>query len=186
VKLPVGAHNGHDNDGLLTENAKPASHVDLPRQQFCLEPGVDGGIETQLASNGSTAFAAVNDLPAPICRTGIGCSISVSAAIEAAFKGTGEMVAVNQDTGQVDWGHQAPVLALRRRHRDQRRRVHHYLPRRPVRAQRGHRRDPAEDHAARRDERPRHRRRRLRHRRSRRPLSAAQRPQIIVYKLGAS
>jgi len=30
-KLPVGVHNGHDNDGLLTENAKPTSHVKLPK-----------------------------------------------------------------------------------------------------------------------------------------------------------
>ncbi len=35
-KLPVGLHNGHDNDGLLTENAKPAAHIKLPRQ-FCLD-----------------------------------------------------------------------------------------------------------------------------------------------------
>ena len=106
-KLPVGLHNGHDNDGLLTENAKPAAHISLPRQ-FCLEPGVDGGIETQLASNGSTTFAAVNDLPAPVCGTGTGCSISESAAIEAVFKATGEMVAVNQDTGQTEWDTKLP------------------------------------------------------------------------------
>jgi len=101
-KLPVGVHNGHDNDGLLTENAKPSSHTGLPKQ-FCLEPGVYGGVETQLASNGSTTFAAVNDVPLPVCGTGTGCSISASAAIEAVTKGTGEMVAVNQDTGQVEW-----------------------------------------------------------------------------------
>ena len=106
-KLPVGLHNGHDHDGLLTENAKPTSRIKLPRQ-FCLEPGVNGGIETQLASNGSTTFAAVNDLPAPICGTGTGCSISKSAAIDAVFKATGEMVAVNQDTGQVEWDTKLP------------------------------------------------------------------------------
>ncbi len=106
-KLPVGLHNGHDHDGLLTENAKPASHIDLPRR-FCLEPGVEGGIETQLASNGSTTFAAVNDFPEPICRTGTGCSRSRSAAIEAVFRATGEMVAVNQDTGQVEWDTKLP------------------------------------------------------------------------------
>ena len=108
-KRPVGLHNGHDHDGLLTENAKPTSHINMPKQ-FCLEPGVDGGIETQLASNGSTTFAAVNDLPAPVCGTGTGtgCSISTSAAIEAVFKATGEMVAVNQDTGRVEWDTRLP------------------------------------------------------------------------------
>ena len=30
-KLPVGGHDGHENDGLLTENAKPGSHAACPR-----------------------------------------------------------------------------------------------------------------------------------------------------------
>jgi len=106
-KLPVGVHNGHDDDGLLTEHTKPTSHVDLPKQ-FCLEPGAFGGIETQLASNGSTIYAAVNDTPLPVCGTGQGCSISESAVIEDVIKGTGEMVAVNQDTGQVEWDTRLP------------------------------------------------------------------------------
>jgi glucose dehydrogenase len=106
-KLPVGVHNGHGNYGLLTENAKPASHIHLPRQ-FCLEPGIYGGVETQLASNGSTIFAAVNDMPSPMCGPATGCSISTSAAIEAVFKATGEMVAVNQDTGKLEWDTRLP------------------------------------------------------------------------------
>ena len=55
---PVGVHNGHDNDGLLTEHAKPSAHLPLPRF-VCVAPGGFGGIESQLASNGSTTFAAV-------------------------------------------------------------------------------------------------------------------------------
>jgi alcohol dehydrogenase (cytochrome c) len=106
-KLPVGLHNGHDNDGLLTENARPDTHTELPNQ-FCLEPGSYGGILTQLASNGSTTFAAVNDLPSPICATGTGCSIAKGAAIKAVFEATGEMVAVNQDTGRVEWDTRLP------------------------------------------------------------------------------
>ena len=106
-KLPVGVHNGHDRDGLLTEYAKPTSHVGLPKQ-FCLEPGAFGGIETQLASNGSTTYAAVNDTPLPVCGTGTGCSISESAVLADVIKGTGEMVAVNQDTGQVEWDTKLP------------------------------------------------------------------------------
>jgi alcohol dehydrogenase (cytochrome c) len=35
-------------------------------------------------------------------------SISASAAIEAVLKGTGEMVAVNQDTGQAEWDTKLP------------------------------------------------------------------------------
>jgi hypothetical protein len=69
---------------------------------------VDGGIEAHLVSNGSTTFATVNDLPSADLRTATGCSISKSAAIEAAFKASGEMVAVNQDTGQVEWDTKLP------------------------------------------------------------------------------
>src|SRR6266550_3126112 len=56
-KLPVGVHTGHDNDGLITENATPGAHIPLPAK-FSLEPGVLGGVESQLATNGSTIFAA--------------------------------------------------------------------------------------------------------------------------------
>jgi glucose dehydrogenase len=99
-KLPVGGHDGHENDGLLTENAKPGSHAGLPAK-FCLEPSIFGGIETQLASNGSTTFAAVNDLALPASPTGY--TAGVAADFAAVDKATGEMVAVNQDTGAVEW-----------------------------------------------------------------------------------
>ncbi len=99
-KLPVGAHQGHENDGLLTEHATPTSHGILPAA-YCLQPSIYGGIETQLASNGSTTFAAVNDLALPATPTDYtGSGTSVLGAVE---KATGEMVAVNQDTGTVDW-----------------------------------------------------------------------------------
>ena len=66
-QLPVGGHDGHENDGLLTEHATPTSRAGLPAK-YCLEPSIYGGILTQLASNGSTAFAAVNDLALPATR----------------------------------------------------------------------------------------------------------------------
>jgi alcohol dehydrogenase (cytochrome c) len=97
---PVGGHDGHENDGLLTEHATPASRGLLPAK-YCLEPSLYGGILTQLASNGSTAFAAVNDLALPATPADyIGTATSVFEAVENA---TGEMVAVNQDTGAVEW-----------------------------------------------------------------------------------
>ena len=105
-RLPVGQHSGHDNDGLLIENATPTSHINLPAK-FCLEPGPFGGIETQLASNGSTTFAAVNNLP--VLMTKAHGYDESSAVFEAAInKGTGEMVAVNQDTGKVEWDDKLP------------------------------------------------------------------------------
>ena len=104
-KLPVGVHTGHDNDGLLTENLTPTSHNPLPAK-YTLEPGALGGIETPLASNGSVVFAAVNDVP--FSMTDIGPA-ETSKAFEASItKGTGEMVAVNQDTGKVIWDDKLP------------------------------------------------------------------------------
>ena len=97
---PVGGHDGHETDGLLTEHATRTSHGLLPAE-FCLEPSTYGGILTPLASNGSTIFAAVNDLALPATPAGFtGSPASDFQAIENAI---GEMVAVNQDTGAVIW-----------------------------------------------------------------------------------
>jgi alcohol dehydrogenase (cytochrome c) len=99
-KRPVGAHQGHENDGLLTEHATPTSSGLLPAH-YCLEPSIYGGILTQLASNGSTTFAAVNDLALP--ATPAGYQATEIGTLSAVEKATGEMVAVNQDTGTVEW-----------------------------------------------------------------------------------
>ncbi len=99
-QLPVGGHDGHENDGLLTEHATPTSHDPLPAK-YCLEPSLYGGMLTQLASNGSTTFAAVNDLALPATPSGFtGGEATVFHDVENAV---GEMVAVNQDTGTVAW-----------------------------------------------------------------------------------
>jgi alcohol dehydrogenase (cytochrome c) len=97
---PVGGHDGHENDGVLTEHATPASRGLLPAK-YCLEPSLYGGVLTQLASNGSTTFAAVNDLALP--ATPVDYTGSVTTVIEGVENATGEMVAVNQDTGTVEW-----------------------------------------------------------------------------------
>ena len=104
-KLPVGVHSGPGDAGLITENATPTSPIPLPAK-FSLEPGVFGGIESQLATNGSTTFAAVNNLAVPMSVKGVTES---SKAFEAAIpKATGEMVAVNQDTGKIEWDDKLP------------------------------------------------------------------------------
>jgi outer membrane protein assembly factor BamB len=104
-KLPVGVHSGHDNDGLLTEYATPTSHIRLPAK-FELEPGVFGGIESQLATSESTIFAAVNDLGVPMSDHGVTeSSKEFAASISSA---PGEMVAVNVDTGKIIWDDKLP------------------------------------------------------------------------------
>jgi outer membrane protein assembly factor BamB len=104
-KLPVGVHTGHENDGLLTEHDTPASRVPLPAK-FTLEPGVFGGVESQLASNGSTTFAAVNDLP--VTLTAHGVAENSKAFTSSVYRATGEMIAVNQDTGKIEWDDKLP------------------------------------------------------------------------------
>jgi outer membrane protein assembly factor BamB len=104
-KLPVGVHRGPGDAGLLTENATPASHFSLPAE-FSLEPGVFGGVESQLATNGSTTFAAVNNLAVPLTVKGV--AENAQAFRAAIPKATGEMIAVNQDTGKVEWDDHLP------------------------------------------------------------------------------
>jgi len=104
-KLPVGVHTGHDNDGLLTEHATPTSHISLPAQ-FELEPGAFGGIESQLASNGTTVFAAVNNLGMPMGASGLRENARAFSA--SIGKATGEMVAVNVDTSKIIWAEKLP------------------------------------------------------------------------------
>jgi len=104
-KLPVGVHSGPSNAGLITENATPTSAIALPAK-FSLEPGVFGGVESQLATNGSTTFAAVNNLALPLTVKGAAES---GKAYEASIpKATGEMIAVNQDTGKIEWDDKLP------------------------------------------------------------------------------
>ena len=99
-QLPVGGHYGHENDGVLTEHATPTSRGLLPAH-YCLEPSLYGGVLTELASNGSTTFAAVNDLALPATPTDY--TGSVTTVLEAVENAVGEMVAVNQDTGNIIW-----------------------------------------------------------------------------------
>jgi outer membrane protein assembly factor BamB len=115
-KRPVGVHNGHTNDGYITEYMTPkqAAHTKLGTVQN-VEPGSLGGVESQPASNGSTVFAAVNNLALP--EEAQGQKIGGPPAAQAKFfakllatvsKGTGEMVALNQNTGQVAWDTKLP------------------------------------------------------------------------------
>ncbi len=105
-KLPVGVHRGPADAGLLTEHATPSSQVALPAR-FELEPGVFGGVESQLASNGTTTFAAVNDLAVPMTEKGAAES---SQAFQASLsKAAGEMIAVSQDSGKIAWDDRLPA-----------------------------------------------------------------------------
>ncbi len=102
-KRSVGIHNGHDNDNLLADKGD-FSKLHLPES---VEPGDLGGIESQLASNGKTVFAAVNNLAWTYKSQGLaGISPTVPES-----KGTGEVVAVDVATGKVKWDHKLPSSA---------------------------------------------------------------------------
>jgi outer membrane protein assembly factor BamB/plastocyanin len=102
-KRSVGIHNGHDNDHLLAEKGD-FSKLHLPET---VEPGDLGGIESQLASDGKTVFAAVNNLAWTYTSQGLaGIAPTVPFG-----KGTGEVVAVDVATGKVKWDRKLPSSA---------------------------------------------------------------------------
>ena len=98
-KRSVGVHNGHDNDNILAERGE-YSKLHTPET---VEPGDLGGIESQLASNGTTVFAAVNNPPA--FYKGQGLSFVSFAPLNS---GTGDLVAVNEATAKVEWDDKLP------------------------------------------------------------------------------
>ena len=95
-RKPVGMHNGHDQDGLLTL-AQAKKKLTFP---FTVYPGILGGVESQLASDGTNVYAAVNNLGATYTN-------NYESGIQTGnvFKGTGVLVALNQATGKIVWGH---------------------------------------------------------------------------------
>ena len=99
-KRSVGVHNGHGQDNLLAEK-RDFSRLHIPET---VEPGDLGGVESQLASNGTTVFAAVNNLPWRYRSQGLA---GISPAVPYS-KGTGEVVAVDEGTGKIRWDHKLP------------------------------------------------------------------------------
>ena len=100
-KTPVGVHNGHDNDNIAALNGD-FSKLHAPET---IEPGDLGGIESQLASDGNTVFAAVNNLPSHYASDDGGLS---SVQFAPPNTGTGNLVAVDEATGKVKWDRKLP------------------------------------------------------------------------------
>jgi outer membrane protein assembly factor BamB len=92
-KRPVGAHTNVANDTTKTEHG--SGGVTFP---ITAEPGDLGGIESQLASNGTRVFAAINDLAVKYTAKGQTFLGGLGGA-------KGEMVAINQNTGKIIWDH---------------------------------------------------------------------------------
>jgi outer membrane protein assembly factor BamB len=98
-KTPIGKHNGHDNDGLLTIHSA-TGHGKVKEPPYSMLPAVIGGVETPYATDGSTTYFADNIYPSQmLSQTKIG-TIPVN--------GPGQMVAIDQATGKIKWQHQFP------------------------------------------------------------------------------
>jgi outer membrane protein assembly factor BamB len=96
-KRSVGVHTKNtDNLDLKTEHG--TAGLTLP---LTVEPGDLGGVESQLASNGSTVFAAINDLALKYT----GPAFEQSTFVGGLGGAKGEMVAINQNTGKILWDH---------------------------------------------------------------------------------
>jgi outer membrane protein assembly factor BamB len=96
-RRPVGQHNGHDRDGLLALQGR--FHPRLPATVL---PGWWGGVETQMASDGSTLYVPVNNL-----STVYDSPTSLIAPRDP-MRGRGEMVALDVATGRVLWDRTLP------------------------------------------------------------------------------
>ncbi len=95
-KRPVGLHNGHDQDNLL------ALHHQYARLRAArLLPGNWGGVQTQMASDGTTVYVPVNNLYV------VYMSQDRSRQQEL-LQGTGEIVAIDIASGRVRWDRKLP------------------------------------------------------------------------------
>ena len=98
-KTPVGKHNGHDNDGLLTIHSA-TGHGKVKEPPYSMLPAVIGGVETPYATDGATTYFADNIYPSQmLSQTKIG-TLPVA--------GPGQMVAIDQATGKIKWEHHFP------------------------------------------------------------------------------
>jgi len=93
----VGEHSGHDDDNLL---ALEERYDELPKAPFELLPGILGGVETQMAVDDSNVYAPTNNLAYTVTDGAVGMSEADPA------EGTGEMVALDIATGEVEWERQ--------------------------------------------------------------------------------
>ena len=101
-KTSVGTHNGKDAIGVEVE--KEPSKFKTPYVQ---EPGDLGGVESQLATNGKTVFAAINNLAVKYK----GQSDMEAEFVGGFAAGKGEIVAVNAATGAIEWKKELPTSA---------------------------------------------------------------------------
>jgi outer membrane protein assembly factor BamB len=97
-KVKLGHRSDLDNADILAMEGKYSKLPKLPLTQW---PGNLGGVESPYASDGSTVYMAVNNLVYHVHS-------QTKATLGNPLRGTGEMVAIDQDTGKVKWAHRFP------------------------------------------------------------------------------
>lgn len=98
-KQPVGIHNGHDNDGLYAMKGE-YSELKLPLKAY---PGALGGVNAPPSTDGAMVFLPViNQSTTLLSQTGVLVGRSR----------TGELVALDLETGAVEWARDFPSPAL--------------------------------------------------------------------------
>ncbi len=98
-KQPVGTHNGHDEDGLLAMHGE-TSKLKPP---FEVSPGNLGGVIAPTSTDGKSVFAPVVNHPVTIASPS---EISESSPL------TGEIVALDANSGKVEWQHEFSSAAF--------------------------------------------------------------------------
>jgi len=96
-KRSVGLHNGHDDDGVRAMHGD-YSNIRTGRRML---PGDQGGVETQMASDGRTVYVPVNNLYAIYHGQTL-------PQLQNLRQGTGEVVAIEIATGRVRWDRKLP------------------------------------------------------------------------------
>ncbi len=100
-KTPVGAHNGHDNDGLLL-----LEHQLTIKYPYTVEPGSLGGILSNMSVADGSVYVSTIDLP--IAYSGP----NVADGDKGAGGEGGEIEALSLATGQVEWDTRVATLPL--------------------------------------------------------------------------
>jgi outer membrane protein assembly factor BamB len=100
-KTPVGEHNGHDDDSVLA-----LSHHLRVTFPYTVEPGLLGGVLSNMAVAGGSVYVATIDLPITFS------SLTTVDGNEAAGPETGEVEALNLATGKVEWDTKVPSIPL--------------------------------------------------------------------------
>jgi glucose dehydrogenase len=97
-KRPVGTHNGHDNDGLY---AMKGQYSKL-KEGSEVYPGILGGVIAPMATDGKFVYVPVVNNSA---------SFSGSASQGGGQSNTGEVVAIDINTGKIKWDQVFPAPA---------------------------------------------------------------------------